>query len=139
MLFLLLCIYVVQLEIKDDAHFSYWWGFFEKLSWNFCISIWNWKFSFKFLWKKCVGILNRNFVTLTFSFFDRIVIFTVLIPLIHEHGRSFYLLIPISISFFNVLNFLLYCREPPSLERVVVEAQSSTLGVALKSKGLWKF
>jgi hypothetical protein len=39
--------------------------------------------------------------------FDRIVIFTILTLLIYEHGRSFHLQVVSSVSFFDVLKFLL--------------------------------
>jgi hypothetical protein len=56
--------------------------------------------------KNCVKIL-KGIVLHLYITFGRMAIFTMLILLIHGHGRPFYCLIP-SISFFKDLKFLSY-------------------------------
>jgi hypothetical protein len=57
--------------------------------------------------KNGFGILMEIALTLQITFCNT-AIFTILILLIHEHGKSFYLLMSSSISFSNVLYF--HCR-----------------------------
>ena len=57
-----------------------------------------------------------------------VAIFIMFILLIHEHGRSFHLLIPSSISFFKDLNlvclFVLLILYPATLPKVLISCRS---------------
>ena len=69
------------------------------------------------VYKSYVGILVEIALNMLIAF-GKMDIFTMLILLFHEHGRTFHLLISSSISFFGEFKFFLLCRSCTCLSRV---------------------